>query len=566
MQNPWSSAMTQNTQKAMLAASQLNYVHNRISTPWSHINDVQKKKEVPHTNQYMYDANGQPITATVAPSDANIVSRFSNAYTGKPISDKHSIIDLESTRRTTSVYEQPYWRGEKREHISTRRNDRQLPDTLMHESKFPSTGGYHSTGPHPEVRAPDTNTPSFTAPVSVSHSHRKHSRLMNVRLNTHENNKMQRNIEMPSQAFQQNDMQYTQQPEFSAQPPLPTAVSSESSLSNPQVSLVPENAASFGNRRHKQLQTELTKRDLQKHLKPDNASLNHTSIQTNQRSMGTMGKVTLADLSLTYDHMNKPDRHGNTQIQLRPNEALKDDNASNIAPRMQKRGSQHTVKSHVSLSAEDDQQPQSQFMQTQHKAQPLTSDITLKEEDLLTLAPAMPSMTSRATKPIEHHTHKDDASHALESHNASHNTKHALRNQAVNSNRVSDMHISSSTAQFPTQHSGKLGTVQVSRSVPQSQPLMNFFSFIKAMITPSQTQINKQPTKMIEPAKVVQKGNSLSPITQEPHKVTLDKIQLKPTSMHTAAADRKQVTMGITNNKMGYHARMPGGNRGNIQK
>ena len=89
--------MTQNTQKVMPSAPQLNYVHNRISTPWSHINDVQKKKEIPHTNQYMYDANGQPITATVAPSDANIVSRFSNAYTGTTISDKHSIIDLEST-------------------------------------------------------------------------------------------------------------------------------------------------------------------------------------------------------------------------------------------------------------------------------------------------------------------------------------------------------------------------------------------------------------------------------------------------------------------------------------
>ena len=62
MQNPWSSAMTQNTQEkspVMPAAPQLNYVHNRISTPWSHINDVQKKKEIPRTNQYMYDANGQ---------------------------------------------------------------------------------------------------------------------------------------------------------------------------------------------------------------------------------------------------------------------------------------------------------------------------------------------------------------------------------------------------------------------------------------------------------------------------------------------------------------------------
>ena len=86
------------------------------------------------------------------------------------------------------------------------------------------------------------------------------------------------------------------------------------------------------------------------------------------------------------------------------------------------------------------------------------------------------------------------------------------------------------------------------------------------MVTPSQTQINKQSAKMIEPAKTVPKGNPVSPITQEPHKVTLDKVQLKPTSMHTAAADRKQVIMGITNNKMGYHARMPGGNRGNIQK
>ena len=562
MQNPWTTAMPKDQKLALPTANQELFVHNRISTPWSHIEQVQKKKEILQNNRYIYDANNEPITATVAPSDANIVSRFSNAYTGTGISDRESIIDINSTKRLTSVYEQPYLRGEKRDLVTTTRNDKVLPDTLMHESKFPHTG-YHNTESHPEVRFDDTKTPSFRPPVAISYSHnRKHSRLMNVRLNTHENPEMNRGIQMPNQSHERNEMVYTQTPQFPSNLPEPTRVQSESSLQDPKVNMPSDNAPSFGVRVQNQYADKVQQRELNLNLRQDSMAINHKAIQPAQRSMGYMGKVIHSDIPLSYTDMHKPDRSEYTQIQLRPNEILRDDDMQYLPPRMQKRGSKHSVQSQVFVNPEIELDPQPQFFQTGLKAQGITGDVTLREEDLLDVIPALPRMQSMHSKQIENFTHKDDMSHELQSKHLSHHKQHALRDQSLTSKKISDMQVPVAP-QFKTKHSRNTGAFKSSKNgILSSQPAMNLVSFVKGIFTGSKTHITKEPTKLNSPAQPNPfKGPMSAPMTQVPQKITLDKLRLNAGALGCKEPSRQQALSSICTGKEGHVGRMPLGNR-----
>lgn len=538
------------------------YVHNRISTPWSHISEVQKKREIAHNNHYMYDDKGEPITATIAPKEANIVSHFNTAYTGKGVSDRESVIDIESTKRLTSVYEQPYLRAEKRDLITTRRNDKKLPGTLMQESKFPETG-YHNTNDHPEVRRPDTNAPSFQTPVGISQSHnRKHSRLMNVRLNTHENPKIERDIRMPEQSHERNPMLYTQSTQFPSSFPEPTVVESTSTLQDPKVALLSDEAPSFGLRAQNQYTNEINERGLNLNMREDDMSIHHMHVQPTQRSMGTMGDVVHTDQALSYNNMYKPNRSEYTQEQLRPNEVLKDDNMPHMQPRIHKLGSKRAIPSKVTFAPEEIQTEKPKFIQTHLRAQPSSADVGLKEEDVLHLANAPPNMRSTHPEMIANHSHKSDSSHALQSQTKTQDSKHPLRNDNIRSNRLSDMRTPV-VPQFQTKHGGSIGDVAHSRTnLHTPQPALNLVSFLKGIFTGTKTAITKDTTRLNPPAQPNMKGSIHEPVAQVPHKITLDKLRVQAPSMQTTQqASRTAARNAIHTEKEGHVGRMPLGNR-----
>ena len=563
MQNPWTSVMPQDRTRALPTANKQLYVHNRISTPWSHIDQVHKKKEMLHNNEYMYDDKGAPITATIAPNNANIVSHFNNAYTGTSKSDRESIIDVNSTKRLTSVYEQPYLRGEKRELVTITRNDKQLPNTLQHESKYPHTG-YHNTENHPEIRYSDTNAPSFKPPVAVSFSHsRKQSRLMNVRLNTYENPRLNRKIHIPDQLNDRNEMLYMESEEFPSNLPEPTRVQSESSLKDPQVFMSSDEAPSFGVRPQNQYTDELHNRQIHLNLKDDHAEIEHKVLQPAQRSMGNMGRVIHSQNLLSYKHMHKPDRSEHTQKQLRPNEILKDDDLQNLPPRMQMLGSKPGLKSKVSFAEEIETEPHPKFFQGNTKAPPVTADVALKEEDLLNMSMPLPQMSLQHSKKIEHHKYKDDMSHEMQSQSMLHHKKQARRDQAINSSKITDMKTPVAP-QFQTKHGGDIGAWHSNKNnLDNAQPAMNFVGFIKGLFKGTKTHITKDSTKLNDPVKSNTKGSIHAPVTQDPQKITLDKLRLNSMEFQSQHPNRKDALQGITNKKEELFGRMPLGNRPN---
>ena len=113
-----------------------------------------------------FDRYGKPLLIGVEPKSQNAVARMRSGYGPKPLPKEHEAMWSPGDTKGRNAYDK---NEDRIEHHSTEplyTNDAKPEGTGIHVNKYPVSGGYHSTGKHPEVRMVHEKNTDMNVPVS----------------------------------------------------------------------------------------------------------------------------------------------------------------------------------------------------------------------------------------------------------------------------------------------------------------------------------------------------------------------------------------------------------------
>ena len=549
---------------------------------------AQKKQEVPMNNNIMYK-DGVPITATVVPKDTNIHTHFKDFTVPETKTDRHAIARPEDTKRSYSVYEQPDMSIERRELISTTRNDLQLPDTMQHVSKYPETGGYHDTGDHPEVRFNSERASAFPVPMSSVTGTGVHrgGRELNVRLNSnrgstqrsmaehrHEDTYYDRpqniqggtrsaytlndsvkvtgrsNLDSPAvQAARRDDtmQSYGQSTAIEEGERIPFNMETHDNQlkpANPRIQQVPENV-----QRGNVFDSVYARTD-------DNRGAGQTVISMPKVARPEPGEISASDMSLRVDHigniMGRGDRTG------LHNAALRTDESHDITHTTMAHTSRPAVPASIQLGNENTLTINTKTIRASAHSDTRDSRVRVKDKQLENPTTTSLNFGVTETAPTPDCRLTEDNAHMLRFGNQFDRNEGGQRQEMSSCKRVADQTHGKAYLSMGTQKSAPMGETSTQKPDSLFQVVGNVSGFIKGLFGDTKTTTRKNNNMLPTPLDVEMKDSTVSTSVQPPSKITL--AQLAKGGMTGWKGDLDH-SAKVRVDKPQFESRIPGGNR-----
>lgn len=570
--------------------------HAFFPRPFTSYSDIlnQRKHEVHRDNSHQYH-NGVPLTQNNAPNVTSIGAHFKDFTVPDTKSDKHSIMDPNVTRRTHSVYEQPDMSLERRELLDLRRHDLTLPDTMQHVSKYPETGGYHSTGPHPEIRFSSDSGPSYPVPVSGVKVKGAYTtgRELNSRVNTNRSmSSRSMDQHVHGNTYKDRSIQYSEidKPEYEMTDAV--KVTSESTLSAPSVQLGSDANTSFGHQtltqqgpsyaplqsfetrlpedthhsaeprvqlsssRHAQEQTQMNV-----HAREDaNPVSGHTSINVGRQQQDNTGAVTLADMSLLIDQTGGVSFGYGDSTGI-SNARMLSDHSSSLNSSSLSSHKKAAVPSKVTLSGQKKYNDFSKTVNFGSAQDPRHTSVILKDHQVKPSEAVFPKFGSEGVVLSECRLVTDSSEALIPS--ASFGVGEGARPGQIGCKRQMSHSIDHSSISASTNTNTGFGQVQIAKKPAILDAITNFSGFIKGIFTDSVVQTSKESKGVPEPAQVIQSQSTVRTDVQPVSKITLNQLAAGAVQAQKKAPNKN---ISLATKKTESYGRTPGGNMPAIGK